>query len=97
MCWPERMKARQPSTCSLRALLRLLGEAPVKEVRAGAVTARVLAVGTDLLDGAGTLTERYDGRPGTVYLFRPDQHVAARWRRFDAKKIEAAIARCLQA
>ncbi len=41
----------------------------------------------------GLLSERYDGRPGTTWLFRPDQHVAARWRRFDPARIEAAAAR----
>jgi 3-(3-hydroxy-phenyl)propionate hydroxylase len=78
-------------------VLLSFGPAPVAEVRRGSVVARVLAVGRDLVDEAGTLTERYDGRPGTVVLVRPDQHVAARWRRFDAAKIEAALARCLQA
>ena len=52
-------------------------------------------VGRDIIDVAGVLTERYDGQPGTVYLLRPDQHVAARWRSFDAGKIEAALRRCL--
>ena len=49
----------------------------------------------DLQDVAGVLTQRYDARPGTVYLIRPDQHVAARWRRFDAAQASAALRRCL--
>ena len=41
----------------------------------------------------GLLAARYDGRPGTTWLFRPDQHVAARWRSFDAARIGAAVDR----
>ena len=33
-----------------------------------------------LQDAAGWATSRYDARPSTAYLFRPDQHVCARWR-----------------
>jgi 3-(3-hydroxy-phenyl)propionate hydroxylase len=44
-------------------------------------------------DSAGRFAERYDGQPGTVYLLRPDQHVAARWRTFDAGQVKAALAR----
>jgi 3-(3-hydroxy-phenyl)propionate hydroxylase len=73
------------------------GPALVGEVSAGGVVARVLAVGTDLLDAEGLLAQRYDGQPGTVYLIRPDQHVAARWRRFDLAAIQAALRRCLAA
>ena len=37
--------------------------------------------------------KRYDASPGTTYLFRPDQHVCARWRQYDEAAIQAAIAR----
>ena len=39
------------------------------------------------------LVKRYDGRPGTTYLIRPDQHVAARWRRLDVPALERALER----
>ena len=35
-------------------------------------------------DSEGLVARRYDARLGTCYLFRPDQHVCARWRAFDA-------------
>lgn len=44
-------------------------------------------------DTTGALAARYDGQPGTCYLFRPDQHVCARWRDFDLSAVRAAIAR----
>ena len=48
----------------------------------------------DVLHDAQQLAaRRYDARPGTCYLIRPDQHVAARWRAFDAGAVRAAWAR----
>ncbi len=52
-----------------------------------------LVVGRDLIDAEGLLARRYDARPGTCYLLRPDQHVAARWRRHDPDLVRAALAR----
>jgi 3-(3-hydroxy-phenyl)propionate hydroxylase len=46
-----------------------------------------------LEDVEGLAAQRYDGRPGTAYLLRPDQHVCARWRRLDADAVRAALAR----
>jgi 3-(3-hydroxy-phenyl)propionate hydroxylase len=46
-------------------------------------------------DALGLLAQRYDARPGTTYLFRPDQHVCARWRSFDPARVHNAIARAL--
>jgi len=45
-----------------------------------------------LLDREGLVHTRYGG-PGAVYLIRPDQHVAARFRGFDATAINQALAR----
>ena len=77
--------------------LLAFGERPAQErVAEGRIVARVLwvnAAGGDVDDVAGLLAQRYDARPGTVYLIRPDQHVAARWRGFDAGKIRAALRR----
>ena len=42
------------------------------------------------------LAARYDAQPGTVYLFRPDGNVLARWRRADAQMISTAIQRCCE-
>lgn len=50
---------------------------------------------THLVDVAGHLARRYDARPGTVYLIRPDQHVTARWRALDAGKVHDALRRAL--
>ncbi|MBL0151678.1 MAG: FAD-dependent oxidoreductase [Ideonella sp.] len=76
------------------------GPAPVgrlaMQVHGVPIDIAVLGVGTDIEEDIDqTLSSRYDGRPGTTYLIRPDQHVAARWRSFDRAKIEAAIRRCL--
>jgi 3-(3-hydroxy-phenyl)propionate hydroxylase len=46
-----------------------------------------------LHDAQGLAARRYDARPGTCYLMRPDQHVAARWRRFDGGAVRAALER----
>ena len=44
-------------------------------------------------DPVGLLAARYDARPGTAYLFRPDGYVAARFRRPTRGAIEAALKR----
>ena len=48
---------------------------------------------TVLHDVEGLAVERYDGRPGSCYLFRPDQIVCARWRAFDIDAVEKAVRR----
>jgi 3-(3-hydroxy-phenyl)propionate hydroxylase len=45
-----------------------------------------------LFDPEGLVHARYGG-PGAVYLVRPDQHVAARFRGFDAAAIQRALLR----
>ena len=71
------------------------------EVAKAAARWRHLAVPISLLpvaeadDVAGLVRSRYGAATGSVILIRPDQHVAARFRAFDAAAIEAALGRAL--
>jgi 3-(3-hydroxy-phenyl)propionate hydroxylase len=58
------------------------------------VTLRV--IGRDLIDRDGLFARRYDVRPGTVYLLRPDQYVCARFRSWSAAALAAARKRALE-
>jgi len=46
-------------------------------------------------DPEGLVRQRYDLRPGSAYLIRPDQYVAARWREPTAAGVSAAMSRGL--
>ncbi len=46
-----------------------------------------------LVDSKGVATRRYDARDGTTYVIRPDQHVCARYRRFEPSRIRRAVRR----
>ncbi|MFM0236228.1 FAD-dependent oxidoreductase [Paraburkholderia sediminicola] len=46
-------------------------------------------------DVDGLAAARYDGKPGTFYLIRPDQHVCARRRQLDVSFVEGALKRAL--
>jgi 3-(3-hydroxy-phenyl)propionate hydroxylase len=57
---------------------------------------RPVRVGHDeAADAPGVFRQRYDARPGSAWLVRPDQHLAARFRRVDAAALAAATARAL--
>ena len=49
----------------------------------------------DLADPDNLVRERFDAQPGTAYLIRPDQHVAARWRHPDLHEVKAAFNRAV--
>uniref|UniRef100_E1TIJ7 Monooxygenase FAD-binding protein n=1 Tax=Burkholderia sp. (strain CCGE1003) TaxID=640512 RepID=E1TIJ7_BURSG len=54
-----------------------------------------IADATLLRDADGLASARYDAKPGTFYLIRPDQHVCARWRQLEPLKVEQALKRAL--
>ena len=77
-----------------------VGPSGVAALSRDRIACKVVQVGGKPTTGAITIEDaqrlavrRYDASPGTVYLFRPDQHVCARWREFDLPRVRAAIAR----
>ncbi len=79
---------------SLRAQATALAAGPVPVETVLVTPHGGNAVGfTVLQDRDGLFAQRYDARPGTTYLVRPDQHVTARWRRSDLAAVRAALAR----
>ena len=54
---------------------------------------RVLVLGHDLIDERGLFAQRFGASPGSTYLVRPDQHLAARWRHATPSMIEIASRR----
>jgi 3-(3-hydroxy-phenyl)propionate hydroxylase len=69
-----------------------LGVKPVVVVQPG--MSGISYPGIDVVeDSEGLLATRFDARPGTFYLLRPDQHVCARWRSFDPTHVRSAVAR----
>ena len=43
------------------------------------------------VDIEGVFAQRYDAAPGSLYLFRPDQHLTARWRHLDLNAVRSAV------
>jgi 3-(3-hydroxy-phenyl)propionate hydroxylase len=77
-CAVDRAHARAPATIPCRIVQ--VGGAPRDD--------RIV-----IQDKDGMIAARYDARPQTCYLIRPDQHVCARWRAFDPAGVRRAIAR----
>ncbi|PRD68497.1 FAD-dependent oxidoreductase [Malikia spinosa] len=53
---------------------------------------QTVSIGRDLIDVQGLVAQRLDATPGSAYLIRPDQHVAARWRQPSEAGVRAALA-----
>jgi 3-(3-hydroxy-phenyl)propionate hydroxylase len=60
------------------------------------LTAHGLVIPCLRLEPTPELAARYLGEAkGAIYLIRPDQHVAARWDRFDQTAVAAALGRAI--
>ena len=80
---PARTLTHAPSPASAPADAHM--PAPTRDARAREA----------LIDIDGVIARRYDLRPGTVILLRPDAHVCARWRAASASQVERAMRRAL--
>ncbi|MFM0305427.1 FAD-dependent oxidoreductase [Paraburkholderia sediminicola] len=73
------------------------GPIPLKLVVVTSGDAQVaVASGANVVhDVDGLAAARYDAKPGTFYLIRPDQHVCARRRQLDVSFVDSALKRAL--
>ncbi|KRB84856.1 FAD-dependent oxidoreductase [Noviherbaspirillum sp. Root189] len=88
--------ASPASLAALSGLLSLVAaEIPVRTIvvlPADAAGQQLDGIET-IIDTEGLLAKRYDARPGTFYLLRPDQHVCGRWRQFEVPRVTQAVLR----
>jgi 3-(3-hydroxy-phenyl)propionate hydroxylase len=68
---------------------------PVRAVAALAKPGAAIAGVDTIHDDRSLVRRRYDLKPESSYLFRPDQHVVARWRSLNADAVRAAVQRSL--
>ena len=92
MVFADRADTLDPSWIALAGELAG-GTVPVQTLLVTAHPGAAPSGMTVLHDRDGLVAQRYDARPGTAYLVRPDQHVAARWRRTEGGLVRAALAR----
>jgi len=69
----------------------LLVFGPVPAWAQGLPHVTAISVGQDLKDVQGLVQQRLDATLGTVYLIRPDQHVAGRWRQPTEAAVRASL------
>ncbi|MEP6608595.1 MAG: FAD-dependent oxidoreductase [Burkholderiaceae bacterium] len=70
-----------------------LRSASNRDLRVQRITSNGQSADRTLCDEKGLAQRRYDACPGTAYLLRPDQHVAARWRSPSIEDVRSALAR----
>jgi 3-(3-hydroxy-phenyl)propionate hydroxylase len=81
-------------TSRLQALERLPRPVMPRVVCAPGRAEQWRATGLRVLeDRQGLYASRYDATPDSLYLMRPDQHVAARWRHLELRAVRDALAR----
>ena len=65
-----------------------------ERLRASIAQLKVVSIGNRRANELAWL--RYDATPGTVYLFRPDQHVCARWRFASIGAVRTGLGKALE-
>jgi 3-(3-hydroxy-phenyl)propionate hydroxylase len=50
---------------------------------------------TSVLDAGGAIAQSYAAVPGSIYLLRPDLHIAGRWKTCEPSEVIATARRCL--